>query len=113
MFSAQTVDWGSMVQSQVAGGKFLLAVLGWLPRNRSLRLKAKYEAKCESEHLTPALLPILLSQNAERETRSQRFPESGHRPLVATDKDSVQRHPDSTKEILGRNVFLTGRFIDW
>ena len=49
----------------------------------------------ENEHLTPALLPILLSQNAERETRSQRFPESGHRPLVAADKDSVKLHPFS------------------
>ena len=58
------------------------SVLGWLPRNRSPRFKAKYE----NEHPAPPLLPILPSQYAERETRSQRFREAGHRPLGAADK---------------------------
>ena len=41
----------------------------------------------------PDPLPTLLSQNADRETRSQRFPESCHRPLQAADKDRVKMQP--------------------
>jgi len=40
----------------------------------------------------PGPLPILLSQNAEREKRSQRHPGSRHLPLGAADKDSVKMH---------------------